>query len=151
MVESNSKDLKEALLQLNKLKKERSTLTKPADFFADLLPGLFQSESDDRPPAMTEEQAHAKLADGVPLLREESVEIDYAAFRRRWLHVSAAVERHQSAAAGKALISIVHQNRWDPHAIVAAVLAGPATLLHAWADERDLDGSLTASVARLSL
>ena len=151
MVESNSKDLKEALLQLNKLKKERSTLTKPADFFADLLPGLFQSESDDRPPAMTEEQAHAKLADGVPLLRGESVGIDSAAFRRRWFHVSAAVERHQSATAGRSLASIIHQDRWNPQDVIAAVLNRSPQLFHVWAEKLSLESDLIGTVVRLSL
>lgn len=144
-------DLKEALLQLNKVKKERPALAPHADFFMHVLPGLFEGESNDRPPPMTQEQAQAKLAEGVPLLREESVEIDLATFQRRWLHVAAAIERHQNAAAGETLATVVHQDRWNPRAIVAAVLAGAPPLLQNWADERRLDSSLTATVARLSL
>src|SRR6266852_3907155 len=103
MSDSSSKDLKEALFQLSRLKKERPALTGPADFFSDVLPGLFEGESKDQPPAISPEQAQAKLSAGVPLLRGELVEVDLAAFRRRWLHVARAVERHQNAAAGKAL------------------------------------------------
>src|SRR5262245_4526969 len=151
MSDSTSKDLKEALLQLNKLRKEHPALTKPADFFIDVLPGLFEGQSNDRPPAMDQDQAQAKLTDGVPLLRGESVEIDVAAFRRRWLHVAGAIERHQDPAAGKALANIAHENSWDPNDIVTAVLAGAPVVLHTWAEERGLDSSLTATVARLSL
>lgn len=151
MSDSTSKDLKEALLQLNKLKKERPALAKPADFFIDVLPAIFEGESNDRPPAMSQEQAQTKLADAVPLLRGELVEIDVAALRRRWLHVASAVERHQDAAAGKALATIVHENGWNPQDIVAAVLSGAPAILHSWAGERRLDSSLTATVARLSL
>src|SRR5437660_8697679 len=114
MIDSPSKDLKEALFQLSRLKKERPALTGPADFFSDVLLGLFEGESNDQPTAMTPEQAQAKLATGVPLLRGESVTGDLAAFQRRWLHVARAVERHQDAAAGKALADVVHQNRWNP-------------------------------------
>ena len=151
MTDSPSKDLKEALFQLSRLKKERPALAGPADFFSDVLPGLFEGESKDQPPAISPEQAQAKLADGVPLLRGESVEIDLAAFRRRWLHVASAVERHQDAAAGKALANVVHENRWNPQDIMAAVLAGSPQLFQARAEPLGLDSVLIGTVVRLSL
>jgi FdhE protein len=151
MLDSSSKDLKEALLQLNKLKKERPALARPADFFCAVLPGLFEGESNDQSPAITPEQAQAKLAEGIPLLRGESVNADLAAFRRRWLHVAAAVERLQDAAAGKVLANIVHQNRWNPQEVIAVVLAGTPHLLHARAEELGLEGDLIGTVVRLSL
>src|SRR6266851_2271314 len=113
MAISPSQDLKEALLELDKVKKARPALINLADFFLDVLPQLFQEENRDQPPAMTPEHAHAKLAAGTPLLREEPVAIDLTGFRRRWLQTSAAVEKHRDAPAGKALANVVHQNRWD--------------------------------------
>src|SRR5438552_14778827 len=151
MIDSPSKDLKEALFQLSRLKKERPALTGPADFFSDVLPGLFEGGSNDQPPAISPEQAQAKLSAGVPLLRGESVNVDLAAFRRRWLHVAKAVERHQDAAAGKALANVVHENRWNPPDIMAAVLVGSPQLFHPWAEEWGLDSGLIGTVVRLSL
>jgi FdhE protein len=151
MIDSPSKDLKEALFQLSRLKKERPALTGPADFFFDVLPGLFEGESKDQTPVISPEQAQAKLAAGVPLLRGESVDVDLAAFRRRWLHVARAVERHQEAAAGKALANVVHQNRWNPQDIIAAVLAGSPQLFQARAEQLGLDSVLIGTVVRLSL
>ena len=151
MIDSPSKDLKEALLQLSRLKKERPALAGPAEFFSDVLPGLFEGESNDQPPAISSEQVQAKLAAGVPLLRGESVKVDLAAFRRRWLHVARAVERHQDAPSGKALANVVHQNRWNPQDFIAAVLAGTPQLFHSWAEEWGLDSGLIGTVARLSL
>src|SRR5262245_716636 len=103
MGKSISKDLKEALFQLNKLKKERPALQGPADLFLDLLPQLFDGESHDQPPPLTAEHAQTKLADRVPLLRGEPVTVDLKAFLRRWLQTAAAVERHRDAQAGKDL------------------------------------------------
>src|SRR5437879_4335737 len=151
MIDSPSKDLKEALFQLSRLKKERPALTGPADFFSDVLPGLFEGESKDQPPAISPEQAQVKLSAGVPLLRGESVNVDLAAFRRRWLHVARAMERHQDAAAGKTLANVVHENRWNPQDVIAAVLASPSQLFHSWAEEWGLDSGLIGTVVRLSL
>src|SRR5205823_947594 len=116
-----------------------------------VLPGLFEGESKDQPPAISPEQADEKLAGGVPLLRGESVNVDLAAFRRRWLHVAKAVERHQDTAAGKALANVVHENRWNPQDIIAAVLVGSPQLFHSWAEEWGLDSGLIGTVVRLSL
>jgi len=47
MIDSPSKDLKESLLQLSRLKKERPALAGPAEFVSDVLPGLFEGVSND--------------------------------------------------------------------------------------------------------
>jgi FdhE protein len=148
MSNSHSKDLQEALLQLGRLKKERPSLQGPADFFADVLPVLFDGASRDSAPSMTPEQAHAKLADGAPLLRGESIPIDRAAVRRRWIGVAAVVERRQDKRAGKALARAVDQEFWDPKFIAAAV---SAALVQERAEALGLDGDLVATVVRLSL
>jgi FdhE protein len=151
MAISPSKDLKEALLQLDKAKKERPALKGLADFFLDVLPQLFQEENRDQPPAMTAERAQAKLAAGTPLLREEPVAIDLMGFRRRWLQTSAAVEKHRDTPAGKALANVVHQNRWDLKEILAAILNGSPRIVHDRAEELGLDAELVGTVIRLSL
>jgi FdhE protein len=151
MIDSTSKDLKEALFHLNKLKKERPALQGPADLFLELLPQLFEGESHDQPPSITSDRAQAKLADGLPLLRGEPVTVDPKAFLRRWLQTSAAVEQHRDPQAGKALANVIHHNRWDPKEIIAAVLDGSPRTVHERAEELGLDAELAGTAIRLSL
>jgi len=151
MIDSPSKDLKEALFQLSRLKKERPALTGPADFFSDVLPGLFAEESRDPVPGMTPEQARAKLADGIPLLRGEKVEINQAQFQRRWLHIAAAVARHQDKEAGQKLAVVFRKEQWDAQEIVNTVLSESPHNLHSQAESLGLPPDLTATVVRLSL
>ena len=148
---SPSADLKEALLQLNRLKKERPTLEGPADFFLDVLPGLFEDESRDQLPALTPETGRAKLADGIPLLRGEQNEIDAGSFRRRWLHLAAAVEQHQDSIGGQALAEEIAADRLNAQEIVDAALSGSPSLLHTQAEALGLEPDLVGSVVRLSL
>jgi FdhE protein len=148
---SPTPDLKEALLQLNRLKKDRPTLQGPADFFLDVLPGLFEEESRDRLPALTPETAQAKLAEGIPLLRGERNEIDPADFRRRWLYVAAAVERRQDSEAGKALAEVTGRDTWNAQEIANAALSGLPDILHAQAEALGLEPDLVGTVVRLCL
>jgi len=143
--------MKEAILQLARLKKQRPALEGPADFFSDVLPQLFERECRDRPPSMTSENARAKLASGVPLLRGESVALDEEAVRRRWLWIAAAMERHQDASVGKALANVIHQNKWDLQEIVTAILVGSSDALRARFDMLGLDPELVGTVIRFSL
>jgi FdhE protein len=151
MIDSPSQDLKEALLQLNKLKKERPALTGPADFFADVLPGLFAEESRDPVPSMTPEHARAKLADGIPLLRNEKVRVDTAQFQRRWLHIAAAVARHQDKESGQKLADVFRNNQWNAEETLATVLSDSPQDLHSRAESLGLPPDLTATVVRLTL
>ena len=143
--------MKEALLQLARLKKQRPALKGPAEFFLDVLPRLFEGESQDRPPALTSEKVREKLAGGVPLLRGEPVTVDLEAVRRRWLQIAAAVERHQDADAGKAPANVIHQNRWNRQEIIEGVLSGTPDVVSARALSLGLDLELAGTVIRLSL
>jgi FdhE protein len=143
--------MKEALLQLARLKKQRPALQGLADFFSDVLPRLFEGESHDRPPAITPDKARAKLASGVPVLRGESVALDEDAVRRRWLRIAAAIERHQDANPGKALTNVVHHNKWNLQEIVTTILAGSSEALRTRAEMLGLDPELAGTVIRLSL
>jgi FdhE protein len=151
MIDSPSQDLKEALLQLNKLKKERPALTGPADFFADVLPGLFAEENRNPVPGITPEQARSKLADGIPLLRSEKVEIDQASFQRRWLVIASAVARHQDKESGQKIADVFRNNHLDAEEIVVTVLSDSPHDLHSRAESLGLPPDLTATVARLTL
>jgi FdhE protein len=151
MIDSPSKDLKEALLQLNKLKKARPALTGPADFFADVLPGLFAEESRDPVRGITPEHARAKLADGIPLLRDEKMQVDKSQFQRRWLHIAAAVARHQDKVSGQKLTEVFRNNRWNAEEILSTVLSESPHDLHSRAESLGLAPDLTATIVRLSL
>src|SRR5437870_5924262 len=143
--------MKEALLQLARLKKQRPALKGPAEFFLDVLPRLFEGESQDRPPVLTPENVRAKLAGGIPLLRGEPITVDLEAVRRRWLQIAAAVERHRDADAGTLLANVIHQNQWNPQEIIAAILAGSSDALYARAESVGLDPELAGTVVRLGL
>ncbi len=151
MIDSPSRDLKEALFQLSRLKKERPALTGPADFFSEVLPGLFAEESRDPVPGITPEQARAKLADGIPLLRHEELQVDKARFERRWHHLAAAIARHQDKESGQKITDIFRNGQWDAEEILATVLSDSPHDLHSRAELLGLPPDLTATVVRLTL
>lgn len=146
-----SRDLKEALLELDRAKKNRPALFGPVDFFSEILPRLFEGESVDPCPPLNADHARTKLADGIPMLRGEKVEIDAARFGRRWLVIAAAVERHQNKNSGKALAEVWSHERLDVQSIVAAALSGSPESLHEQAEAMGLEPDLMGTVVRLSL
>lgn len=148
---TSSNDLKEALLQLSRLKKERPALAKPADFFADILPGLLVEESRDPLPSITPENGRAKLAEGIPLLRHEKVKVDEVQFERRWLHIAAAVARHQDEESGQKLADVFRNRRWSAEEILATVLSDSPHDLHSRAESLGVPPDSTATVVRLTL
>lgn len=149
MITSN--DLKEALLQLSRLKKERPALAKPADFFADVLRGLLAEESRDPLPSITSENARAKLTEAIPLLRKEKVQVDEAQFERRWLLITAAVARHQDQESGQKLADVFRNHQWSAEEILATVLSDSPHDLHSRAESLSLPPDSAATVVRLTL
>jgi FdhE protein len=145
------RDIAEALGELDRLAGERPALAGPAALLRDLLPALCAGAVAETPPPLGRESAAAKLAGGVPLLRGESVGLDLPAFRRRWLAACAAVERHQSPGAGRALAGAMRAGRIAPAELAAEVLAGRPEGVHARAGALGLDPGLTASVLGLVL
>jgi FdhE protein len=141
-------DVADALAELERLGKERPSLASPATLLADLLPLLFQSQPDTTP-HIPPDRAAAKLADGVPLLRGESVSLDAKALRRRWAAVCAALARHQGA--GEELAGAARGGRLSVEELAAAVIAGRPEEVHARADALGLDAGLAATVLRFTL
>jgi FdhE protein len=144
-------DLKEALLQLSRLKKERPALAKPADFFTDILPELVADENNHPLPSLNSDEARDKFADGIPLLRHQKVEVDQAQFHRHWLQIAAAVSHHQDKESGKKLADVLQNRQWTAEEILSTVLSDAPQQLYSRAESLGLPADLTATVVRLSL
>lgn len=140
-----------ALGELERLAIERPELAGPIALVRDVLPALYQEPIMDRLPALAADHAATKLAGGVPLLRSEHLELDVKAFHRRWLHVCAAVQRHQDGTGADHLAAALRNGRLDANLLAAELLAGRAQGIHAQADSLGLDAALTATVLRLTL
>jgi FdhE protein len=93
----------------------------------------------------------ARLADGIPLLRGETLNLDSAAFRRRWQVLCTAVQRHQNADSGTALAQAMEEGKLEPALLVASVLAGNPDEIRLRADALGLDTGLTTAVLGLVL
>lgn len=146
-----SPEVEEALAELARLGQERPTLAGHAALLADILPRLYRENDEGKPPPLALDHARAKLAGGLPLLRGETVHLDGRAFRQRWLHVCAAVERHQGGGTATALANHLRQGGLEPDELVRDVLAGRLQALHAQAEKLGLDSALLATVLRLTL
>lgn len=146
-----SPEVADALAELAKLAESRPTLVAPIGMLRDILPQLFADPVQERPPAMATEAAVTKLADGIPLLRGDSLELDIPAFRRRWQAVCAAVQRHQNPDGGKALAEALERGGLEPAQMVASVLSAKPGEIHQRADALGLDAGLTTAVLGLVL
>src|SRR5262249_34162591 len=102
-------------------------------------------------PPLSPDQATAKLASGVPLLRGETLGLDTAAFEARWHKISDALQGQEQGAAARALADALRRDQLTPDSLVRDVLAGRAHEIHARADALGLDAGLTATVLRLTL
>jgi FdhE protein len=101
-------------------------------------------------PSLTKEAAAEKLSAGVPLLRGEKLDIDWAAAQRRLQDVFGALSERQADAAA-ALARAVRSGQLAIAELAAAVLAGQPHLIHERAGALGLDVSLIVSVIPLVL
>jgi FdhE protein len=146
-------EIDEALADLDRHLAARPTLAAPIALLRDVLPVLYEQptpKSEIRNPK-SEESMAAKLAAGIPLLRDETLQIDATALRRRWLGICAAVQRHQNSDAGEALANAVTHDRLSLDELVGHVLAGRPEEIHTLADRLGLDAGLTTAVLGLAL
>jgi FdhE protein len=141
----------EARAELDRLCRQRPTLSAPAALLHELLPDLVPEERPPPAPPLTAEHARTKRAGGVPLLRGESVSLDTGILRRRWLRVCAALARHGEPERARRLAAAVRRGSLGLDELVRAVLAGRPDEVYAWADALSLDPGLTATVLRLTL
>jgi FdhE protein len=119
---------------------------------ADILAGLFGGVHTEHIPAFDAENATARLADGLPLLRSVSGSLDPSRLRERYLHVCGVVQRHQSdnGDAARGLDDAVRRGRLEPVELLQEFLAGRPEAIHARAAALELDAELVVSTLRLS-
>jgi len=144
-------EVAEALEELARLDTEKPALAGPARLLADILPVLFAEPIDVKAPVLTSDEAAAKVAEGVPLLRGESVLLDEKGFAYRWQHICAAIGKHQDPSGARQIADAFRSKSLDPRQLLDDVLAGHPEAIHAQADALGLDAGLIATVLRLSL
>jgi FdhE protein len=140
----------DALGELRRLAEARPSLKTSCTVLEAILPELFGQPEPASPPALESEHARLKMADGVPLLRGEALNLNEDSLRRRWLAVCTAVRKNQGGEAAPELAQAVHDDRLSPPDLLSEVLAGRPETVHARAEQFGLDPALTATVLRLS-
>jgi len=146
-----SAEVGEALAELGKLAKESPELAGPAALLAEILPGLYQDLNHEAPPEISGEQAAAKLAGGMPLLRGEQIAINAKSFRKRWFEICAAMERGHKSGAAKRIADSLRREQLNAEEMIRELLAGRPESVHLQANNLDLDVETVASVLRLTL
>jgi FdhE protein len=141
-------ELAEAIAELDELGRARPALQAPASLLRDLLPALLADPVVVPPLQISTETAQARLAGGLPLLRDEALVIEPSALRARLLTVCKVVEHYQAGAAD--LIQAVRNSTLDASDLLREVLAGRPEAVHARAEVLGLDASLTATALRLA-
>jgi FdhE protein len=142
-------DVEAALADLARLAQDRPALARPARLLRDILPGLFEEPIRESAPALSREGAAAKLADGIPLLRGEALEMDISSFGRRWTRACTALQRYEPGAAE--LAAALRSGALEPGQLLQDVLAGVPEAVHAQASACGVDPGLAANVLRLTL
>ena len=142
--------LDEARADLDQLATARPALAAPLRWLRDLLPDLVPDAAPPASPSLTAEQARAKFASGIPLLRGEPLAIDKT-FRRRWQRVCDGLQSQQPDGAGSAIAEALRRGRLDAVEMAAAVVAGRPEAVREQAEALGLDPGLTTTVLRFSL
>jgi FdhE protein len=143
-------EVEEAQADLARLSEQNPTLADLAAQLNDFLLALYAEPLRVVVPPLTRETAEAKLSAGVPLLRGETLDIDWPALKRRLQDVVGALTQRRADAA-PALAKAVHSGRLDIAELTSAVLAGQPQSVHERAEALGLDVPLTASVLSLIL
>jgi FdhE protein len=145
-----SQEVEEARADLDRLAKDRPTLQVPITLLRTLLPHCAPVVPSAFP-LLIAEQAHAKLVEGIPLLRGESWSPDAKELSRRWLaHCAAVTEQHTDDAA-QSLANAVRIGRVDLATLFQDILAGRAAEIPQTLESLDLDAGLGATILRLTL
>jgi FdhE protein len=140
-------EVREALDELSRLGDARPELVELVLLFTEVLPRLYEEPIREVPPALSREQAKAKLAGGVPLLHGEALALDQGAFRRRWRHTCRAVHSFD----GAELAAGLRDGRLMADDLVHAILNGRCAEALARAGEQGLNVALLGIVLRLTL
>jgi len=101
-------------------------------------------------PEITKEKAAEKLSSGLPLLRGETVQIDWPALHQRFQDVVAALAPRRADAV-PALANAIESGQLDMAAVTSFVLEGQPQRIHELAESLNLDVPLTSSILSLVL
>jgi FdhE protein len=143
-------EVQEAQAELTRLADERPILAELAGQLNDFLLALYAEPVQVVGPSLSQEIAAEKMSAGVPLLRGESLDIDWRAVKRRLLDVVDALAQRRADAA-RGLVQAIRSGQLDIADLSSAVLAGQPHIVHERADALGLDVPLTASVVALAL
>jgi FdhE protein len=143
-------EVEAAQAELMRLGEERPGLAELAGQLSDFLLVLYAGPVRVVIPALTRETAAEKWNAGVPLLRGETLDIDWPTLKRRLqdMVVSLALRR---ADAAPALAEAIRSEKLDIATLARDVLTGQPHAVHERADSLGLDVPLTASVLSLTL
>ncbi len=142
--------LADAQVELARLSEQTPTVAELALQLNDFLLALFAEPLRVAVPSLSKETAAEKLSAGVPLLRGETLEIDWPAVERRFQDVVGVLaQRRADAAPG--LGEAVRLGQLDIAELTSAVLAGQPQSVHERALALGLDVPLTASLLSLTL
>ena len=147
---SASPSVEEARAEVDRLIANRPAFLPLLRWLRELLPDLVPVAAPPVP-SLSREQARAKLAEGVPLLRGEQFAVEPREFRRRWKRACEALEAVQPDGAAAALAEAVRRGRLDPSALAEVVVTGRPEAVRARAEALGLDPGLAATLLRFTL
>jgi FdhE protein len=140
----------EAQAEVDRALSERPTLEGPLLWLRDLLPNLCL-KTELATPDLSLEHARAKLAAGLPLLKNEKVNVDQEDCRRRWLEACRALEARQKDGAAAALANAMKKGQLDFSLMIETVLAGRPEVIQAHVESFSLDATLASTILRFVL
>jgi FdhE protein len=143
-------EVEEAQAELVRLAGEQPVLAELAGQLGEFLPALYADPVRAAAPSITREKAAEKLSAGAPLLRAETLDVDWPALKRRLRDMTGALAQRRADAA-PALARAISSGELDIAALTSAVLAGQPQAVHESAEALGLDVPLTASLLSLAL
>lgn len=143
-------EVEAARAELTRLGEHRPDLSELAGQVSDFLFVLYAEPIRVGVPPLTRETAAEKGSAGVPLLRGETLDVDWLIVKRRLQDVVGSLALRRADAA-PALAEAIHSEKLDIASLATAVLAGQPHAVHERADSLGLDMALTASVLSLTL
>ena len=123
----------------------------PIQVLSKVLPVLFAEPVKESVPNVTNEDALSKLNAGIPLLRDEAIQIDAKSFARRWHAICDAVAQHHPDRSASKFSDALRQGELRPNKLLGQILSGRSDQVRSQAIALGLDPGLSATVLRLSL
>lgn len=143
-------EVDEARAELARLGRERPVLAELAGQLHDVLLALYAAPIPVAVPSLSKETAAEKLNAGIPLLRGETLDVDWEAAQERLKDVVAVLAGYRPDAA-PALGQAIRSRKLMIAELAASVLAGKPHQIHEIAGSLGLDVGLTGSVLALML